>query len=213
MQLAEDFLSMTFSIVLLFSALVLFLGWGPSTDIVIIIIFISGYQKGHKSPLNWPPKHSKKKTVRTEKIYKSNKKWFKKNIKNIYKNMQLGLNKQLQPHEDGFCTLCPKHSNFFFWLIPEYLALIKLSPVIAHLFSYFTLQRTQDLPHFKRIVALLVCLLRGSSLKPVDIFFPFRLHCTKCSKPTVKGWHVNPAYWTLTTSLTILTLARTVTIL
>jgi len=23
--------------------------------IIIIIIFISGYQKGHKSPLNWPP--------------------------------------------------------------------------------------------------------------------------------------------------------------
>ena len=22
---------------------------------IVIIIFISGYQKGHKSPLNWPP--------------------------------------------------------------------------------------------------------------------------------------------------------------
>jgi len=27
---------------------------GPLTIIIIIIIFISGYQKGHKSPLNWP---------------------------------------------------------------------------------------------------------------------------------------------------------------
>jgi len=33
-------------------------GRGYSTRlrlIIIIIIFISGYQKGHKSPLNWPP--------------------------------------------------------------------------------------------------------------------------------------------------------------
>jgi len=28
---------------------------GPACIIIIIIIFISGYQKGHKSPLNWPP--------------------------------------------------------------------------------------------------------------------------------------------------------------
>jgi len=50
--------------------------------IIIIIIFISGYQKGHKSPLNWPPYNNTKKTVRTKKIQKVIKNDFK-NIKKI----------------------------------------------------------------------------------------------------------------------------------
>ena len=61
----------------------------PSCIIIIIIIFISGYQKGHKSHRTGHHKTAKKENCKNQKNTK--KKCFKI-FKNI-KKMQLGLNK------------------------------------------------------------------------------------------------------------------------